>query len=158
MENQTRISRRKLLAAIGIAGTAVAVKGMLTAAPALGMEETVTNRVYKEEDKLKSRPFAEPDWYNVKTQGLKGDGAADDAPALRGVLQLVSLEEATLYVPKGMYRIASDLAVPANVHFVMDRGAKWVPDAGITLTFHGSITAGSYHIFAGQGTVLQKYR
>jgi hypothetical protein len=122
------------------------------------MEETVTNRVYNEEDRLKPRPFAELDWRHVKRLGLKGDGATDDAPALRGFLQLVSLEEATLYVPKGMYRIASDLAVPSNVHFVMDRGAKWAPDAGITLTFHGSITAGSYHIFAGQGTVLQKYR
>lgn len=158
MENQTRISRRKLLAAIGIAGTAVAVKGMLTATPALSMEETVTNRVYKEMEGLTPQPFAELDWHHVKRMGLKGDGAADDAPALRGILQLVSSEEATLYVPKGMYRIASDLAVPANVHFVMGRGAKWAPDAGVTLTFHGSITAGSYQIFAGQGTVLQKYR
>lgn len=158
MENQTPISRRKLLAAIGIAGTAVAFKGVLNAAPVLGMEETVTNRVYSDKDRLTLRPFAEPDWLHVKRLGLMGDGAIDDAPALRGFLQRVSPEEATLYVPKGMYRIASDLAVPANIHFVMDRGAKWAPDAGVTLTFHGSITAGSYQIFAGQGTVLQKYR
>lgn len=152
------ISRRKLLAAIGIAGTAVAVKGVLTAAPVLGMEETVTNSVYNGDDGQTFGPLAELDWHNVKTIGLKGDGTADDAPALQGFLQLASLEDSTLYVPKGMYRIASDLVVPANVHFVMDRGAKWAPDAGITLAFHGSIAAGSYHIFAGQGTVLQKYR
>lgn len=158
MENQTQISRRKLLAALGIAGTAVAVKGMLAAAPVLGMEETVTHSVYNGDDGQNLGPLTELDWQNVKTIGLKGDGAADDAPALRGFLQLASLEDSTLYVPKGMYRIASNLDIPANIHFVMDRGAKWAPDAGVTLTFHGSITAGSYHIFAGQGTVLQKYR
>ena len=158
MEKQTPISRRKLLAAIGIAGTAVAVKGVLNAAPVLGMEETVTNSVYNEDDGQNPGPFAELDWQNVKTIGLKGDGATDDAPALRGFLQLASLEELTLYVPKGMYRIASNLDIPANIHFVMDRGAKWAPDAGVTLTFHGSITAGSYQIFAGQGAILQKYR
>jgi len=158
MENQIQISRRKLLAALGIAGTAFAVKGMLAAAPVLGMEETVTNSVYNGDDGQNPGPLTELDWQNVKTIGLKGDGATDDAPTLQGFLQLASPEDLTLYVPKGMYRIASNLDIPANIHFVMDRGAKWAPDAGVTLTFHGSITAGSYHIFAGQGAILQKYR
>src|SRR5690348_2292919 len=64
-------------------------------------------------------PFAS--WRNVKTDyGAKGDGVADDAPAIQkaldGLRNMPGNAWSTLYFPAGTYRIASTLKNARKQH------------------------------------------
>ena len=47
-------------------------------------------------------------WINVKEHGAKGDGVADDAPAINAVLRNMS-SGSVLYLPPGTYRLTQTL-------------------------------------------------
>src|SRR5689334_22671622 len=64
-------------------------------------------------------PF--PSWKNVRTDyGAKGDGVADDAPAIQKALDdlrdMPGNPWSTLYFPAGTYRIASTLKTSRKQH------------------------------------------
>jgi hypothetical protein len=70
-----------------------------------------------------------------------GNGVADDRPAF------VAADGAggTLYVPRGTYRIGSNLALASDIRF--EQGAKLKPDSGVTVTLNGGLDAGVFQVF-----------
>lgn len=58
-----------------------------------------------------------------------------------------------LYIPHGIYSIATDLTIPATMSLFFEKGAMFSVTAGITLTISGYILAGPFQIFSGTGTV-----
>lgn len=68
------------------------------------------------------------DWNNVKDHGAKGDGQADDTAAIQAAIDALQ-NGATLYFPRGMYRITKTLT-PAE-------GKRLL---GVTLLGHGRTT------------------
>ena len=51
----------------------------------------------------------------------------------------------TLYVPRGTYRIDSDLTLSSDVHF--EEGAVLRPNANVTVTLNGGLDAGVFQVF-----------
>ncbi|MBR7092308.1 MAG: hypothetical protein IKI50_03880, partial [Clostridia bacterium] len=88
----------------------------------------------------------------LKANGAAGDGAADDAPALRSALDKLSAGGYVL-IEKGQYRLASDVTVPSDVTLVFMTGAQLQPAAGVKLTVTGFVKADVRQIFGGKGKV-----
>jgi hypothetical protein len=59
----------------------------------------------------------------------------------------------TLLIPRSGAAVSSSMTVPANVTLQMQQGGIITVAAGQTLSVNGMITAGSYQIFAGPGSV-----
>jgi len=156
------ISRRKLLASIGAAGVALATRGLIQANTVHADNESVSEAVYGAGAEKKKPPGKESfavDWHNIKDYGARGNGSADDFPALSQLISArLSAESGTVYLPRGTYRIGTNLTIPANAHLVFDKGALLAPDAGVTVTIAATISAGTYRIFAGSGSVRQRFR
>ncbi|MBP1989564.1 glycosyl hydrolase family 28-related protein [Paenibacillus eucommiae] len=162
-KNKKRIiSRRELLASMGAAGVALAYGGLIQATTVHANNESVSEAVYGSDAEKKKPPVKEPfavDWHNVKEYGARGNGSSDDFPALSRLLATrLSEEGGTVYLPQGTYRIGTNLTIPANAHLVFDKGALLAPDAGVTVTIAATISAGTYRIFAGSGSVRQRFR
>ncbi|HEU4559580.1 MAG TPA: glycosyl hydrolase family 28-related protein, partial [Longimicrobium sp.] len=51
----------------------------------------------------------------------------------------------TLYVPRGTYRIDSNLTLSSDVHF--EEGAVIRPNANVTVTLNGTLDAGAFQAF-----------
>lgn len=74
-----------------------------------------------------------PTVYNVLGYGAKGDGIADDAPAINAVLAFSGAK--TVYIPAGRYRLASKLVIPSTTILLMDRQATLLRHfAGLNIT------------------------
>jgi hypothetical protein len=58
----------------------------------------------------------------------------------------------TLHIPAGVYSIAANLTVPANIHLKLEKGAVFSIATGKTLTINGGLEAGLYQIFSCTGT------
>jgi hypothetical protein len=54
---------------------------------------------------------------NVRDYGAKGDGVADDTPAIQAALDAAAKSGPICLVPKGMYRLNGSLTVPPGVTF-----------------------------------------
>ncbi|WP_332237065.1 right-handed parallel beta-helix repeat-containing protein [Sporolactobacillus sp. KGMB 08714] len=86
--------------------------------------------------------------------GAVGDGAADDAPAFNRLLTAYGSNPVTVFLNK-VYRIKSNIDLPANYHLIGINGARVVPDANVQFNaanmerieidtpFHGYYTDGS---------------
>lgn len=75
--------------------------------------------------------------------GAVADGSTDDRAAFNAAN--VAAGTGSIWVPKGTYRIGSDLTISRNIQF--DEGAVLVPDAGVTVTINAWIQAGDWQIF-----------
>lgn len=140
------VSRRRLLTAVGLAGTALASAGLLRGMKALA-SYTVNQSVYG------CGTGHGGHWHvRVKDYGATGDGVADDAAAFASSAADMT-EGGDLYVSPGVYRIGSNVTIPANITLVIENGAKLAPDSGVTVTLNGGIRAALSAIFAGAGTV-----
>ncbi|MFE5320787.1 right-handed parallel beta-helix repeat-containing protein [Paenibacillus sp. NPDC056579] len=149
------ITRRKLLAAMGVTGVALAAKYLVNAGDGAAYAaegSSVTNNVY---GGTHSGPQgSRAGWFNVREHGAEGNGQKDDAQALTRLLQRIDNgEKATLYFPRGSYRIGSDLSFASTLDLRFDNGASLVPDAGAAVTIDAHLYAGPAAIFAGAGTI-----
>jgi hypothetical protein len=69
-------------------------------------------------------------------------------------LQLPSSSgNSTLTLSSGVYSVAGSITIPSTVNLQVAEGALIHVPEGETLTIQGNITAGSYRIFSGPGTV-----
>ncbi|GIP34665.1 right-handed parallel beta-helix repeat-containing protein [Paenibacillus sp. J2TS4] len=166
-----RMTRRKLLKAMGLAGAAMASGHLLNMGSdhAYAEEGTVTDAVYgpsvspgppvkpgkPDQPGKPDKPMAGSGWVNVQQFGADGDGSYDNYGALSQLIgSLSSQGKATLYIPKGIYRIGSHLTLPSWLDLRIDHGASLSPDTGVVLTVDSAIYAGQRTIFAGGGTVV----
>ncbi|HEX8691603.1 MAG TPA: glycosyl hydrolase family 28-related protein [Longimicrobium sp.] len=78
---------------------------------------------------------------DVKTHGAAGNGTADD----RAAFAAADGAGGTVYVPRGTYRIGSNLTLASDVRF--EQGAKLKPDANVVVTLNGGLDAGVYQVF-----------
>ena len=71
---------------------------------------------------------------NVKDYGARGDGVADDSPAIGRALLAVSKSQARIpmYFPAGSYRTRAQLRVPSNTSIFGDgSGRSWIHYTGL---------------------------
>lgn len=148
MADDQKITRRKMLAVMGMAGTAAA--GGLLANGALSGGNTVLADVYGPGS---SGSCTSADWYNVQEYGLSGDGTTDDSAALLALVALAPVSGATFYFPSGTYRLGANATTPVHVRLLFDQGAVLSPDAGVSIAVNGAVEAGLYRIFAGLGRI-----
>jgi pectate lyase len=109
----------------------------------------------------------------IREYGAKGDGVSDDTDAFFEAKKRNN-GIATIIIPKGTYRISTELALPSGISLVFLSGAQVKVDAnmtvngiihclgggahfeinsGSTLIIKNHLEAGRYQVFAGQGKV-----
>ncbi|MDF2725954.1 MAG: hypothetical protein K0Q59_5632, partial [Paenibacillus sp.] len=161
------MTRRALLTRAGAAGIALAAYGMAgagvfagSAAGAGDRGQSVGQSVYGTGgDPDCAACCATPVWYNVKEEGAAGDGTTDDAAALAALTAAIGTSaKAVVYFPGGAYRLGSNVSFGSNVALIMDQGAVLTPDAAVVVTIAGTLQAGLYRIFAGDGTIAGPIR
>ncbi|MFF3190565.1 glycosyl hydrolase family 28-related protein [Streptomyces misionensis] len=60
-------------------------------------------------------------WFNVRDYGARGDGTADDAPAIQAAITAASTAGGgTLYIPVGLYMLSAALNWVSNVNAIGD--------------------------------------
>ncbi|MDP3181576.1 MAG: right-handed parallel beta-helix repeat-containing protein [Desulfobaccales bacterium] len=79
-------------------------------------------------------------------------GDPNYGPTLPAAVNDIGSAEANLHVPPGIWNIAADLTIPANVNLKPERGATLSVATGKTLTINGELDAGHYQIFTWTGT------
>lgn len=80
-----------------------------------------------------------------------GDGSTNDRAALSAA-DTAATSTGTLVLPKGTYKISSNLTLNAALSFA--NGAVLAPDASVVVTILGDVQAGSTRIFSvGSGTI-----
>lgn len=110
--NESKITRRKLLSSLGIAGAAVAT-GSALMKPVFGA--AVTEQVYGDNSPvlLQTNP---PSVINVKDFGAQGTGDVNDQPAIQSALNAAqSNGGGEVIIPPGVYYCQSQLNMPSNV-------------------------------------------
>ncbi|CAG7651090.1 hypothetical protein PAESOLCIP111_06244 [Paenibacillus solanacearum] len=108
-EEQSGISRRTMLTALGAAGATLVAGGLLGALPG-ATAESVTQSVYGG-----GGTGAGLALYNVKDFGAAGDGTADDTAAIQAALDYAYAQGGgTVYVPAGVYPITATLSIFAR--------------------------------------------
>jgi hypothetical protein len=75
---------------------------------------------------------------DVKTDfGAAGNGTTNDRTAFSNAD--TTAPQGTLYVPRGTYRISSNLTLASDIRF--EEGAMLKPDGGVTVTLNGNLDA-----------------
>jgi hypothetical protein len=87
---------------------------------------------------------------NVRQYGASGDGINDD-DAINNAINAMSSGD--LYFPKGTYRICSNIKIPSSIRIIFENGAKLSVDSGVIVVISGTIGAGLYQIFSGNGSI-----
>lgn len=92
--------------------------------------------------------------YNVRDLGARGDGIADDAPAIQLALnKALDLGGGTVLIPAGTYRLASlPLRIYRNTHLWSLPGARLVRALDTTMLINGD-TGQNYGIYTGHGNI-----
>ncbi len=75
-----------------------------------------------------------------------------EVPILAAVSAIGALNR-TLYIPCGSWVISDNITISANINLKIENGGLLLPIAGKTVTVNGTIEAGPYPIFGGDGTV-----
>jgi len=84
---------------------------------------------------------------------LVGDGVADDAPAMRALLNDLAADGGRLTLPSGAFRLASDVTVPSGTEVAFDGSAQLLVDSGAAVTIEGRVSAPARRIFTGKVTL-----
>ncbi|TMV44459.1 hypothetical protein FE783_32220 [Paenibacillus mesophilus] len=148
-EGGLAVSRRRLLTAIGLGGTALASAGLLRGTEALA-GHTVNHFVYGGGP---GNGLGGSCHDTVKKYGAAGDGTTDDQPAWSAAIAALA-NGGDLCVPPGVYRIGSNLLIPSHITLIFANGAKLAPDTGAAVTIEGGVRAAPTHIFSGAGVIL----
>ena len=78
---------------------------------------------------------------------------ADPAQRLQNAVLGLDTTPALLRLPPETYVISQSGTIPANITVVLERGAVFNLENGVTLTLNGGAAAGPYQIFTGEGVV-----
>ncbi|XOK60297.1 glycosyl hydrolase family 28-related protein [Paenibacillus elgii] len=101
--NESKITRRKLLSSLGIAGAAVAT-GSALMKPAFGA--AVTEQVYGDNPPTLLQTNS-PSVINVKDYGAIGNGIADDTKSIQKAIDSTkNLSKSIVYLPCGTYLVS----------------------------------------------------
>src|ERR1700756_1517402 len=103
-------------------------------------------------------------WINVRAFGAAGDGAAEEAPALRAAIAACDPHRGgTVFLPQGVYRLARGLAINAQGTVIAGEGhagisasqgqgsSRIVSDPGVTALTFNSDRGGAQHLTTGFG-------
>ncbi|MDF2659927.1 MAG: twin-arginine translocation signal protein, partial [Paenibacillus sp.] len=120
-----RMSRRKLLAAFGVTGAAVASGVLLNA---MSGEASVTipdadQIMFQYTGSSPERTVADKlrEWISVRDFGAVGDGTANDAPAIQSAIDTaIAAGKKEVLFPPGTYKLEAALSNTASVVFVGD--------------------------------------
>lgn len=165
-ERTDKLSRRKLLATMGMTGAAVAVAGGLgTSFPQVAMAKKKkkgpitddADRIsYYYDEQLQQRTIGEKlrETYSVKDFGAVGDGQADDTQAFQAALNEVKKHEngAMVVVPDGEYRITSHVTIYSHTTLNASPNAVIKRDHGGYLIMNGERET-DYYEYDGQGNI-----
>lgn len=120
----TKISRRKLLASLGLAGAAVAAGGILSNKV---YGQTVTNSVYGQSALITTSTNG--GIYNVKDYGAIGNGSANDYDAIQLAINTCNINGGgTVFFPRAKYNVGGSI--------IINHGA---PNSSITLDGNNSL-------------------
>lgn len=137
MEQSGQISRRKMIAALGLTGAAAVSGGMLQA---FGKEASVSEAVYENKKPITNadrvsynhsdgqieRTVGEKlrEYVSVKDYGAMGNGIADDTAAIQTALG--DNRGRTIYFPAGVYLLSDTLEMDG--HYLIGDGVdQWIP-------------------------------
>lgn len=172
-EGHDKLSRRKLLATMGMTGAAVAVAGgamsslgqtAFAASSSVGKDDDKDSRYfddasrlsYRYEEKLTERTIGDKlrETYSVKDFGAVGDGQADDTEAFRAALSQVNKHKngAMVVVPDGEYRITSHITIYSNTTLNASPNAVIKRDHDGYLLMNGERET-DYYGYDGQGNI-----
>jgi len=153
--NSRKISRRKLIASLGLSGAAFASGGFMYA---YGKSVPVTEDVYGKKkpvtddadrisyqfaEGLPERTVAERlrELISVKDYGAKGDGVTNDTEAIRAAVSQANTTGGIVVFPAGTYRVSDfpNIRVTSGVHLI------GCGDGASVLTASGNMTAPFIH-------------
>ncbi|TNJ67766.1 hypothetical protein FE784_03175 [Paenibacillus hemerocallicola] len=145
-EGAAKLSRRKLLASLGITGAAVASGGLIHT---LNGSASVLNSVYGNPDTVGADEVSYQYAANLteRTVGAKlresmsvldfgaaGDGIANDAPAIQSAIDHAAGNGGgVIFFPKGSYRLAVQVKLPSNITLQAEPGTVKIIMNGTTL-------------------------
>lgn len=117
------LSRRKLLASLGLAGAAVVAESMIPGNVRRAMAEEIKMKDTpdKKDKKDRNKGWELDDTANVQKYGAVGDGAADDTVAVQAALDALT-EGGTVLFPIGTYRITRSLIVRHDGTTILGQG------------------------------------
>ena len=105
----------------------------------------VNSAITNVEDKLAQ-------YISVKDFGAVGDGTTNDFAAISAAVTASSGRN--LFFPAGIYKVSSNLTIPETVCSVMENGAEYSIDSGVTITIYGPVVATNYPYWTGSGTMV----
>lgn len=92
---------------------------------------------------------------NTVQNGCVGNGTTDDRAALNTLANTTLLTGGAIYFAAPyVYRISSDLTLPANVMLIIPPGASLSIDTGVVVTILGTVYAATSAWVAGLGSIL----
>ncbi|TNJ63171.1 hypothetical protein FE784_26935 [Paenibacillus hemerocallicola] len=156
------ISRRKLLAALGMTGVAMAAGSGIFRSDTAVSAQSVSDAVYKDKGKEKDKengklqtllaeslPFC-----NVKDFGAAGDGTTDDTAAIQAALN-ESLQggRSHVLIPKGTYKVIDTLRIYRNTRLTLDPGAKILRCHDYSFLVNGD-NGSTYQGYEGHGNIV----
>lgn len=132
------------------------------------MADTITKGKIGEEDLNRydgvtssfSRPTSTGGTLTIKKIGYEvdvllayGGGSSFAFNTIKSAVRLIGATEVTLLLRPGIWIIDSDLTIGSNFALRVPKGATLEISSGKKLTINGTIEAGSYQIFTGEGSV-----
>lgn len=125
VEQPTRqISRRKLLASLGLTSVALATGSNLFQSTSGASANSVTEEVYGR----KGHPIFTTETVsmkNVRDYGAVGDGSTDDTAAIQNALnQALQGAGSHIHIPKGTYKVTDTLRIYRHTRLTLDADAK----------------------------------
>lgn len=146
------VSRRKMIAALGLTGAALVSGGALLRAKE-ALAAPVTNDVYG----AKSHPIfttETPVVMNVRDFGAKGDGATDDTAAIQAALSRTQQGECShVVVPKGTYKVTDTLRIYRNTRLTLDPGATILRCHDYSFLVNGD-NGSTFQGYEGHGNII----
>lgn len=133
------ISRRQVLASLGLAGLAAAVT--VGSGPAAAIGSTLHESVYGPGGSP-CPPLAQHCCINVKHYGATGDGASDDTASIQAAIDAVNAQGGgCVYVPGGTYMISATLTLYSHIALQGDGDASIIKatTGGWGVSLHGMI-------------------
>src|SRR3989344_5260389 len=93
-------------------------------------------------------------FFNVRDFGAAGNGVTDDREAINDLANTTLSNGGTIIFPVGTYLIGAAITFNTNIELVFLNNSQLTVSTGITVTINGTIDAGRFRIFSGNGTVV----